>query len=135
MNAELIRVYQAEQTLGFLFVKEGDDIVFTCCTLELPWLDNRRNISCIPEGEYTVLRRAGHEKRKYTHFHVQDVPGRSWILIHTGNFNFHVQGCILVGKYHSDLNKDGLLDVVESTATLKKMVGLMPDKFTLKIRS
>lgn len=136
MKAEIIRVYQPEQTLGFLVVKDKNDIItFSCCTLELPWLDNRRNISCIPEGEYTVTRRAAHEKRKYTHFHVRDVPGRSYILLHTGNFNFHVQGCILPGKYHSDLNNDGLLDVVESTNTLKKMVKIMPDKFTLKIRS
>lgn len=135
MNAELIRVYQPEQTPGFLVVRKLDDILFTCVTLELPNLGNRRNISCIPEGKYEVVKRGPLDHRPYVHFHIQDVPGRSYILLHPGNYNWHVKGCILPGKYHDDLNDDGLLDVAHSTDTLSKLVDVLPDQFTLKIRS
>lgn len=132
---EIIRVYQPEQSPGFLFVRKDDGIVFTCATLELPWLENRRNISCIPEGEYEVEKLPARKGRNYVHFLVKDVPDRSAILIHTGNYNFDIRGCILPGKYHDDLNVDGLLDVAQSTPTLKKLADILPDKFTLKIRS
>ena len=53
-------------------------------TLELPYLDNQRSISCIPEGEYKVRLRTARESstRDYLHLLVQDVPARSYILVH-----------------------------------------------------
>ena len=70
-----------------------------CDTLENPWKDNQRNISCIPEGEYPVRLRLPRESatREYVHLLVQDVPNRDWILFHRGNFPKDTSGCILVG--------------------------------------
>ena len=70
-----------------------------CDTLENPWLDNQRNISCIPEGEYKVRLRLPRESasRDYLHLLVQDVPNRDWILFHRGNTAKDTRGCILVG--------------------------------------
>ena len=70
-----------------------------CDTLENPWLDNQRNISCIPEGEYKVRLRLARESasRDYLHLLVQDVPNRDWILFHRGNTAKDTSGCILVG--------------------------------------
>jgi len=70
-----------------------------CDTLENPWMDNQRNISCIPEGEYKVRLRLPRESatRDYLHLLIQDVPNRDWILIHRGNFPSQTQGCLLVG--------------------------------------
>ena len=70
-----------------------------CDTLENPWLDNQRNISCIPEGEYKVRLRLARESasRDYLHLLVQDVPNRDWILFHRGNTAKDTRGCILVG--------------------------------------
>ncbi len=82
---------------------------FKCCTLELPWRENQRSISCIPAGEYEVRIR---QSPKYgTIYHVKKVPDRSYILIHAGNwagdvskgFKTHVNGCILLGKKHGFL--------------------------------
>jgi hypothetical protein len=60
------------------------------CTLELPWLDNQRNISCIPAGQYPI-RVEGKRIR------VLDVPGRDGILIHVANKPSELRGCIAVG--------------------------------------
>ena len=96
INLLLIRdTFSKESTLGELFLN-GERI---CDTLENPWLDNQRNISCIPEGEYPVRLRLARESasRDYLHLLVQDVPNRDWILFHRGNTAKDTSGCILVG--------------------------------------
>ena len=96
INLLLIRdTFTEESTLGELFIN-GERI---CDTLENPWLDNQRNISCIPEGEYPVRIRYPRESgtRDYLHLLIQDVPNREWVLVHIGNFPSQTQGCVLVG--------------------------------------
>lgn len=123
--------YETKQTLGDLEVADSGNKIFNCKTLELPWLNNQRNISCIPNGTYTVVKRMS---EKYgTHFQILNVPDRSMILIHCGNYYSHTQGCILVGSNYQDINKDDMRDVIESKNTLIKLYALMPDKFELKI--
>jgi hypothetical protein len=71
-----------------------------CYTLELPWKDNQPNISCIPAGEYLVTR---HESPHFGDvFKVHDVPDRTDILIHIGNYLDDTEGCILVGLKKND---------------------------------
>lgn len=62
-------------------------------TLELPWAENRPNISCIPLGPYEFVLNL---KRNVIQF--LEVPGREGIQIHTGNTLADTHGCILVGK-------------------------------------
>jgi len=134
MKLHLIRLdYQKKQTLGFYHIYDGLEHKGTFNCLELPWLNNQRSISCIPEGEYKVLKRYT-DKRGF-HFHIIDVPHRTWILIHKGNYKHDIQGCQLPGLGFSDINKDGWLDVYSSTKALKKMVDILPDEFQLTIRS
>tara|TARA_R110002074_G_scaffold102073_1_gene220502 strand:- start:71 stop:490 length:420 start_codon:yes stop_codon:yes gene_type:complete len=96
INLLLIRdTFSEKSTIGELFLN-GERI---CDTLENPWLDNQRNISCIPEGNYDVRLRLPRESatRDYLHLLVQDVPNRDWILFHRGNTAKDTRGCILVG--------------------------------------
>ena len=96
INLLLIRdTFSKESTIGELFLN-GERI---CDTLENPWQDNQRNISCIPEGVYPVRLRLARESasRDYLHLLVQDVPNRDWILFHRGNTAKDTRGCILVG--------------------------------------
>ena len=97
INLLLIRdTFSKESTIGELFIN-GERF---CDTLENPWLDNQRNISCIPAGEYPVRLRYPRESatREYLHLLVQDVPNRDYILFHRGNFPKDTSGCILVGQ-------------------------------------
>jgi hypothetical protein len=96
INLLLIRdTFSENSVIGELFLN-GERM---CDTLENPWLDNQRNISCIPEGEYKVRLRLPRESgtRDYLHLLVQDVPNRKWVLVHRGNYPSQTQGCILVG--------------------------------------
>lgn len=91
MNVELERIcYHPQGTLGTLTVS-GE----TFYTVENPWLDNQRNISCIPTGEYGLIWRES-PRFGYTYL-VDGVPDRTYILLHPANFPTDVQGCIGLG--------------------------------------
>jgi predicted neuraminidase len=93
----LIRdTFTDKSTMGELFLN-GERM---CDTLELPYKDNQKRISCIPAGEYSVRIRVARESasRDYVHLLVQDVKDRSYILFHRGNRAEDTRGCILVGQ-------------------------------------
>ena len=66
-------------------------------TLERNWLDNQANVSCIPVGSYRCVRRL-YRKHGYWTFEVMGVPGRTSILVHSGNTEDDSMGCILIGE-------------------------------------
>lgn len=85
----LLRTYQPEGTNGEIWLN-GE---LVCYSIELPWLDNRRNISCIPEGTYPLSKR--YSKRFGWHILVIAVPQRSGILFHPANdAQKELRGCI-----------------------------------------
>ncbi len=89
MELELRRYYLPEGTNGDLIV----DAVLICHTIELPWRDNAHGVSCIPEGQYRLIKRFS-EKFKW-HLCVCDVPNRDSILIHPANDAAkQLEGCI-----------------------------------------
>lgn len=83
-------------TIGKLYLN-GE---YFCNTLELPWKENKRSISCIPAGEYEARLRLPRESasREYVHLLIKDVTDRSYILVHIGNRAKDTRGCILVGQ-------------------------------------
>ena len=129
----LVRNYGKHQTLGNLILFGDYNMLWSCRTLELPWLDNLNEISCIPEGRYWVEKRisAAHEE----HLHILDVSGRTWILIHAGNYYTQIRGCVLVGKEHRDINGDRLKDVNYSKITLGTLLSKIPERLPLTITS
>jgi hypothetical protein len=120
-----------KQTLGRLFIFKGLDIVFECCTLELPFKANLRNISCIPPGQYKVSPRNS-EKYK-DHYQVESVMMRDYILIHPANYYTQLRGCIAVGYDFYDINADGEHDLTHSRRTMKHLLSVAPDGFFLTI--
>jgi len=72
---------------------------FIAHTLELPWKNNEKGISCIPKGVYDCRVRYADESasRDYTHLIVENVPDRTYILFHRGNSAKDSRGCILTG--------------------------------------
>lgn len=120
--------HEQEQTLGYLF----DGVNKLCCTLELEWAENQKEVSCIPPGVYKVVKRYS-DKYKH-HWIILDVPNRDHILIHHGNYHRDILGCILVGNNFVDLDKDGYRDVTSSKNTMKKLITILPQLFELEIK-
>ena len=116
------------QTTGVLFNEQLDEL---CKILELPWLDNVRRKSCIPEGEYRVM---AHQSPKFgACFWVRDVPGRSEILIHPANYTRQLLGCLAPGLDFGDIDGDGVIDVKSSRKAMDKLLTTLPREFTLQI--
>lgn len=86
-------------TLGMLkIVEEDHPPIFT---LENPWRKTPKD-SRIPYGEYQCEPYSG---TKYKDVYiVNDVPGRSAILFHWGNYESDTEGCILVGLGAGEMN-------------------------------
>tara|TARA_R100000426_G_scaffold85881_1_gene66382 strand:- start:7 stop:462 length:456 start_codon:yes stop_codon:yes gene_type:complete len=95
-NLLLIRdTFTDKSTIGKLYF-DGE---FYGHTLELPWKDNEKRVSCIPKGVYEVKKRHTEEsKYKYEHLHILDVEDRELILMHIGNYPKNSKGCILLGN-------------------------------------
>jgi hypothetical protein len=120
------RWYHNDCTLGRLRVGG-----FQCFTLELPWLENQRGISCVPKGKYKAFKRQSPKNGSVIEF--ENVPDRSNIQIHSGNFTRQIEGCVLVGSSIAFLDSDTTPDVASSKVTLDKLLALLPDKFEVTI--
>lgn len=85
----LYREYFPEGTNGELY-HLGE---LVCYTIELPWRNNERRRSCIPEGRYRLKER--YSERYGFHLALQEVPGRSAILVHPANdAGKELEGCL-----------------------------------------
>lgn len=71
-------------------------------SLEKPWLDNKREISCIPCGTYVCKMKEDGKK-----ILVGNVPGRDGIQIEVFNYEEQSKGCIAAGM--ELLRKDGVV--------------------------
>ncbi|SFZ94327.1 hypothetical protein SAMN05428642_10483 [Flaviramulus basaltis] len=115
MELVLHRAYFKEGTNGTLF----NSYRFLCHTIELPWNNNKRNISCIPEGQYNIEPRFS--KRFKHHLILKDVKGRSFILFHPANDALkELQGCIAPVTYLSGIGKG-----VYSKNAMQKLLSLV----------
>lgn len=96
MRLDLLRVGQSNR--GTFGVLRYGQVPFAL-TLERPWEENATDISCIPAGRYMCRRvRSGRFGDTYE---VCDVPGRTNVLFHKGNYVYDTRGCILIGEEFS----------------------------------
>lgn len=130
-KAVLIRAKQErKQTMGSFHLFKGPVEIYEAAAIELPYKGNQPNISCIPLGTYQVKK--AKSPRYGISFQVQDVPGRTHILIHAGNYYQDTKGCILLGAKFKDINRDGLKDVSNSRVMVNALMQLA-DEFILNI--
>jgi hypothetical protein len=131
----LTRKYLPLETLGLYIVFNDYTEFYRCMCIELPWLNNQHNISCIPEDVYDVekFNIAPHLNT----FHILNVPNRDGILIHPGNFATGKQidtlGCQMPGLEFIDIDGNGMLDVAGSTQAMAALNYFLPDKFKIHI--
>ena len=122
MELQLQRNYFKEGTNGALF----SNGVFLGFAIELPWLENQKMKSCIPEGVYTLKARFS-EKFNH-HLILEKVPGRSLILIHSANDSkTELLGCIAPVTFLSGIGKG-----TASKPLLQKLVSLCYQAFDRK---
>ena len=88
-----------------------------CYFLTLPLGDGLPG-SAIPSGKYPVtlgpsakFQAIANKDAWYKQYmnvipHIDNIPNRSTILVHTGNTPEQTEGCILVGNQHDGLNPD-----------------------------
>ena len=132
INLLILRdTFSDESIIGELFLNDER----FCDTLELPFKDNQRSVSCIPTGEYKVRLRLPRESatRDYMHLLVKDVPNRDYILFHRGNSAKDTRGCILVGQGSQQ-------DVVHNSTLamdllIKEIINLGGEKINLIIKN
>src|SRR6056300_165369 len=124
MKLDVIRFqFGADATNSLLFI-DGE---FECYGLEDEYRDVKvMHETCIPEGEYEIKLRTDGAFHKGMLW-LQDVPGFTYILIHTGNTDQHTSGCYIVGETQTDLDKgkDGF--VGNSGVAYKKLYPKVAD--------
>jgi len=126
MNIKIDSWNQDDCTLGRLSYGP-----FHCFTLELPWLGNSRSVSCIPSGKYKATK---YESPKHgTVLLLHNVPNRSYIEIHAGNYTRQIEGCILVGQSITYLDRDDVPDVTNSKTALAELLAIIPDEVAVEI--
>lgn len=80
-------------TLGIMYVHDvKHKPIFT---VERPWLNNQKSVSCIPCGIYLCQHYSSNKFRNV--FQICKVEGRTKILIHAGNSVNDTYGCVLPG--------------------------------------
>lgn len=123
----ITRWKMSDCTLGILTYGE-----FKCFTLELPWKNNERNISCIPAAEAYI----GKKHKSPLNgdcIAINNVLNRTHIQIHSANFIRQLRGCIAVGDSIKFLDGNNIPDVTNSRNTLKALLAVLPETFTIKI--
>lgn len=98
--AEMNRfAYSPDGTFGELVTPSG----LYYATVERPWLENKRGVSCIPEGVYVCRPRKFH-KGGYDAIEITNVQDRTHILMHVANYPSQVMGCIGINTRHGAIN-------------------------------
>jgi hypothetical protein len=99
-------------------------------TVEPPWVGNKQSVSCIPEGVYKLrLRDSGVVNRSSggefkAGWEIVDVPNRTFIMLHPGNWPHNFEGCIGCGL--SYLLLSGRLGVSSSRDAFRILMSELP---------
>lgn len=133
---ERIKTSEEYGTFGALLIE------FTApfATLEPPWRNNQpwngdhNEVSCIPLGNY-ICKKVDHRRFGET-FEVCDVPNRTGILFHVGNYRIDTVGCILPGQMwgkvlilDSQIAMERFRRVLKSTNEFRLIVQGDPDTY------
>ncbi len=126
MKLTINRIYRENCTIGLLSFGG-----FEACSLELPYLNNKRSKSCIPAGLYPC--RKYHSSKFGACIAIDNVVGRDHIRIHYGNYVEDSTGCVLIGD-SLRIREGDTPWVANSKATMSKLMELLPDTFLMEIK-
>lgn len=131
MKLKIDRKYYDDCTVGRLTTNFSP---FECWTLELPDRNNEQCVSCVPEGLYKAFKRFSPSKQCEV-IQLRDVPNRSYIQIHVGNYTSQILGCILPGMMIKHIDGDMIPDVGNSEKAFQDLMDMLPDEFEVEIVS
>lgn len=124
-----------DYSLGHCYVKrDNGEAKYVGCSLERGWRDNQSNVSCVPEGTYTLKYEYSPRFRKNL-WELYGVPGRSECKFHAANYWRQLNGCIALGNKHVDIDGDGDPDVTSSRLTMKKFHDMMKDAVGITVEA
>lgn len=131
MRITLRRISQSHfGTFGVLLDEDDESMCFTC---EEPWKGNAPQVSCIPAGTYECV---PHDTERFPDvWEVTGVPGRSAILIHSGNTIKDTHGCILVGTSFLRNPDYSIYGVAESRKALNRLRDMLPGYLVLTVEA
>lgn len=116
----LIRINELpDRTLGRLLAFDESVELGRWWSMELPWVDNARMVSCIPEGHYKITPESNAHLGWYLRVH--DVPNRDGILLHAANYPTQIKGCIAGAMILNDINGDRIPDASRSREAMNEM--------------
>jgi len=84
------------------------------------------DVSSIPRGRYEYYKRSSPKNGDV--LELRNVPDRTYIQVHSGNYTRQIQGCILVGDSIKFLDSDDVPDVTNSKKTLKTLLDKVSDR-------
>lgn len=122
LSVTIHRRYFPNCTLGNLTAFVNSAIVFKCKTVEPPYKDNQRCVSCVKEGTFPVIMVNETDKYKHKHFLLLDVPGRDNIRIMSAQYVNQMSGCVCPTKHIHDMNRIGKIDIFDSLSALTDLV-------------
>jgi hypothetical protein len=106
------------QSNGVCYIEdENCRILFAAISLERGWVNNRKKISCIPTGEYTMVKEWSNRFQTDL-WEIYGVDGRSECKFHVANYWKDLNGCIALGNQLINIGSDHELDVLNSKATM-----------------
>lgn len=142
MIVNLFRSYKKHATYSNLQVIDYNlDILFQCKTLERPWKNNEKNVSCIPANGVRFVNFDGVSYQAPVHYkmvweyspkfkmflwELYGVQFRSECKIHPANFYKDLEGCIAPGRSITDIDGDGVLDINYSRNSLASLHAVLP---------
>ena len=116
-----------------LLVDNKNNLILQLQTLERPWIFNERKVSCVPTGTYLVK---PHISPKFGQcLKIQDVKGRSDILIHPGNVVNDTLGCVLVGLTSGSVDDGNTAMIYNSRKAMAVLLALIDKEIVLHIRN
>jgi len=138
MSLKIVRSYTDNGTFGKLYDDQNN---FICHTVEQVWKNNQPFKSCIPEGEYTLVRYASNKYGKtfalvapYLNvyaYEATDCNARYACLIHAANYAGQLQGCIAPGDKLGVVNNEWA--VLNSKKTLNRIYDILKPYDLIKI--
>lgn len=105
---------------------------FICYSLEKPWLNNEKRVSCIPAGTYICKKYLSPTKGQV--YWLQDTLPRTMIEIHSANVHTELLGCIAPGLGFSmfDIDTFGELCSRSGRPAAKRIKGVTRSREALQ---